>query len=175
MDKFIDTVLLLGGNVGDTAELLQEACLQIELQIGPIEKRSALYGSVAWGFETEQDFINQAVVAKTNLPPHRVLELALEIEAQLGRKRSGKGYSSRTMDIDVIFYGSEIIDTPRLTVPHPRLHRRNFVLVPLCEISPDFVHPVFGKTIRQLLDECPDEGKVWKIEQPLPLNENIDN
>ena len=165
MDKLIDTVLLLGGNVGDTAEMLKEACRQIEQQIGPIEKQSALYGSEAWGFETEQDFINQAVVVRTSLPPHRVLELALEIEALLGRKRSGVGYSSRTMDIDIIFYGSEIIDTPRLTVPHPRLHLRNFVLVPLCEILPDFVHPVFGKNIRQLLDECPDDGKVWRIDE----------
>ena len=142
MDKFIDTVLLLGGNVGDTAELLQEACLQIELQIGPIEKRSAV---------------------RTSLPPHRVLEFALEIEKQLGRKRSGNGYSSRTMDIDIIFYGNSVIDETDLVVPHPRMHLRNFVLVPLCEILPDFVHPVFGKTIRQLLDECPDEGKVWKL------------
>lgn len=163
MDKFIDTVLLLGGNVGDTAEMVQEACRQIELQIGPIEKRSALYGSEAWGFETEQDFINQAVVVKTPLPPHRVLELALEIEKQLGRKRSGNGYSSRTMDIDIIFFGDSVIDEPDLVVPHPRMHLRNFVLVPLCEILPDFVHPVFGKTIRQLLDECPDEGKVWEL------------
>ena len=163
MDKLIDTVLLLGGNVGDTAEMLQEACRQIELQIGPIKKSSALYGSKAWGFETEQDFINLAVVAKTPLPPHRVLELALEIENQLGRKRSGNGYSSRTMDIDIIFYGDSVINEPDLVVPHPRMHLRNFVIVPLCEILPDFVHPVFGKTIRQLLDESPDDGKVWEL------------
>jgi len=89
--------------------------------------------------------------------------LALEIEKQLGRKRSGNGYSSRTMDIDIIFYGDSVIDEPDLVVPHPRMHLRNFVLVPLCEIFPDFVHPVFGKTIRQLLEECPDEGKVWEL------------
>ena len=163
MDKFVETVLLLGGNMGDSAELCRKAVELIEKQIGETTRVSSLYSSEAWGFETEQDFINQAVVVRTSLPPHRVLELALEIEAQLGRKRSGKGYSSRTMDIDVIFYGGKIIDTPRLTVPHPRLHLRNFVLIPLCEIIPDFVHPVFGKTIRQLLEECPDEGKVWKI------------
>ena len=163
MDKFVETVLLLGGNMGDSAELCRKAVELIEKQIGETTRVSSLYGSEAWGFETEQDFINQAVVVRTSLPPHRVLELALEIEARLGRKRSGNGYSSRTMDIDIMFYGSEIIDTPRLTVPHPRLHLRNFVLVPLCEILPDFVHPVLAKTIRQLLDECPDEGKVWKF------------
>lgn len=163
MDKFVETVLLLGGNMGDSAELCRKAVELIEKQIGETTRVSSLYGSEAWGFETEQDFINQAVVVRTSLPPHRVLVLTLEIEARLGRKRSGNGYSSRTMDIDIIFYGSEIIDTPRLTVPHPRLHLRNFVLVPLCEIMPDFVHPVFGKNIRQLLDECPDEGKVWKF------------
>lgn len=175
MDKFVETVFLLGGNVGDSAELCRQAVELIEKQIGKTTRVSSLYGSEAWGFSAEQHFVNQAVAVSTDLSPTLVLEKALDIEAQLGRKRSGKGYSSRTMDIDVIFYGSEIIDTPRLTAPHPRLHLRNFVLVPLCDIIPDFVHPVFGKTVRQLLDECPDEGKVWKIEQSLPLNENADN
>ena len=163
MDKFVETVFLLGGNVGDSAELCRQAVELIEKQIGKTTQVSSLYGSEAWGFETEQNFINQAVVVQTSLPPHRVLELALEIEAQLGRKRSGYGYSSRTMDIDIIFYGDSVIDEPDLVVPHPRMHLRNFVLVPICEIIPSFSHPTFGKTMHELLSCCPNDGKVWKM------------
>ena len=165
MDRLIDTVLLLGGNIGDTAGMLKEACRQIAQQIGPIEKQSALYGSEAWGFEAEHHFVNQAVVASTRLSPTLVLDKALAIEAALGRTRSGNGYSSRTMDIDIIFYGNQVIDNaPRLIVPHPRMHLRNFVLIPLCDIIPEYVHPVFGKTIRQLLGECTDTSGVWRLQ-----------
>ena len=163
MYRKTDTTLLLGGNIGDTAGLLAEARGLIEARIGRIARQSALYGSEAWGFEAGQDFINQAIVASTPLPPHEVLRHALQIEAELGRTRNGRGYSDRTMDIDIIFYGDRVIDEPQLVVPHPRLHLRNFVLVPLCEIMPDFAHPVLGKTISQLLDECPDKGKTWKF------------
>ncbi len=165
MDRTVDAVLLIGGNLGNSAELCHKAVELIGTETGTITATSALYGSEAWGFEAEQHFVNQAVVAKTDLCPTLVLEKALAIEAQLGRTRNGTGYSSRTMDIDIIFYGNQVIDNaPKLIVPHPRMHLRNFVLIPLFDIIPDYVHPVFGKTIRQLLGECTDTCGVWCLQ-----------
>ena len=139
--------LLIGGNQGNRAELLQQACNMIGQEIGDIVQLSSIYESKAWGFETEQNFLNQAVVVETRLDAHEVLSKALSIEAELGRVRTGNGYASRTMDIDILFVDDNCIDTPELTVPHPRIHQRNFVLVPLCEIMPDFVHPILQKTM----------------------------
>ncbi len=165
MDRAINTVLLLGGNMGNSVELCHKAVELIGTEIGTITATSALYCSEAWGFEAEQHFVNQAVVASTRLSPTLVLDKALAIEVSLGRTRSGNGYSSRTMDIDIIFYGNQVIDNaPRLIVPHPRMHLRNFVLIPLCDIIPEYVHPVFGKTIRQLLGECTDTSGVWRLQ-----------
>lgn len=98
--------------------------------------------------------------------PRIFLQAALDTEKQLGRKRSADGprYTSRPIDIDILFYGTEVIDTPTLTVPHPRLAERSFVLTPLYEILPNFIHPVFHKSIRSLWEECPDRLEVRKID-----------
>lgn len=154
--------LLMGGNQGNRAELLQQACNMIGQEIGDIVQLSSIYESEAWGFETEQNFLNQAVVVETRLDAHEVLNKALAIEVELGRVRTGNGYASRTMDIDILFVDDNCIDTPELTVPHPRIHQRNFVLVPLCEIMPDFVHPILQKTMSNLLKISPDEGKITR-------------
>ena len=132
----------------------------IEQQIGMIVKKSSIYETEAWGFDAEQNFLNQAVVVETRLSAHEVLDKALSIEAQLGRVRTGNGYASRTMDIDILFVDDKCIDTPDLVVPHPRIHQRNFVLVPLCEIMPDYVHPKMNKTIANLLKTSSDKGEV---------------
>lgn len=154
--------LLMGGNQGNRAELLQQACNMIAQEIGDIVQLSSIYESEAWGFEAEQSFLNQAVVVETRLDAHEVLNKALAIEAELGRVRMGNGYASRTMDIDILFVDDNCIDTPELIVPHPRIHQRNFVLVPLCEIMPDFVHPILQKTMSNLLKISPDEGKITR-------------
>jgi 2-amino-4-hydroxy-6-hydroxymethyldihydropteridine diphosphokinase len=99
----------------------------------------------------------------TNLKPSGLLGRLLMIESLLGRLRDGKQYSSRIIDIDILLYGRQKVDTISLKIPHPRMHERNFVLVPLCEIAPRIVHPVFGKTMTELLNECKDEGRIKKL------------
>lgn len=156
--------LCLGGNIGDTRNYLQNAVAMIGRRIGRVVSQSAVYQSEPWGFNAEQMFLNQVVVAETELEPHAVLELCLQIEAELGRTRSGNGYEPRTIDIDIIFFGDYIIDTPDLKVPHPLMHQRNFVLRPLCDVAADFVHPVFGLTVKQLAAACSDNGKCEKAD-----------
>ena len=154
--------LCLGGNIGDTRNYLQNAVAMIGRRIGRVVSQSAVYQSEPWGFNAEQMFLNQVVVAETGLEPHAVLELCLQIEAELGRTRSGNGYEPRTIDIDIVFFGQQIINQPDLQVPHPLMHRRNFVLRPLCDVAADFVHPVFGLTVRQLAAVCDDKAVVRK-------------
>ncbi len=148
--------LSLGGNIGDTRGILVSARRLIGGNIGVIAAESALYTSEPWGFLADQNFLNQVIMVDTELSPADVLDHCMLIEAQLGRRRSGKGYASRPIDIDIIFYDSLIVGLPNLTIPHPLMHVRNFVLRPLCSIAPRFVHPVLGKTMEQLLVESPD-------------------
>ena len=167
-------VLLIGGNQGDRVKNMVRALSYIGYRIGTVSLLSSLYETEPWGFEAEQNFLNQAVVVDTDMTAHEVLEEALRIEKELGRVREGglvgsrsgtersTMYSSRPMDIDLIFFNSEIVETADLQLPHPRMHLRRFVLVPLEEIMPDFQHPKFRKTIHQLLEECEDEGEVKK-------------
>lgn len=155
-------VLLIGGNQGDRMALIDRAVEAIGQRIGQPFLRSRLYRTAPWGFEAEQDFLNQALVVDTDMSPLEVLGEALAIEAVLGRCRNGQetGYQSRPMDIDLIFYNGEVMDTAALVLPHPRMHLRRFVLAPLAEIIPDYFHPKFRKTVRQLLAECPDNSAV---------------
>ncbi|MBQ3949629.1 MAG: 2-amino-4-hydroxy-6-hydroxymethyldihydropteridine diphosphokinase [Bacteroidales bacterium] len=163
--------LLIGGNQGDRVSLLMQAIIEIASRIGTVSAASSLYETEPWGFEAEQNFLNQALVVDTDLAAEEVLQRALEIEKDLGRVRSEPSdiqnskfkihnYTSRPMDIDLIFYNNDIVDTPALQLPHPRMHLRRFVLQPLAQIMPDKIHPKFRKTISQLLAECTDEGVV---------------
>jgi 2-amino-4-hydroxy-6-hydroxymethyldihydropteridine diphosphokinase len=144
-------VLSLGGNLGDRLENISRTMGCIEKRIGTIRQCSSIYESEAWGFETEHRFLNAVVVVETSLQPESLLQEAHEIENIMGRIRNGTGYSSRTMDIDILFFNDEIIDTQELTIPHPRLHERRFVLLPLHEIMPDKVHPGFHKNIGEMI------------------------
>jgi len=155
-----ETILSLGGNLGNRLDNISQAMGHIEKRIGNIKRYSSVYESEAWGFETEDRFLNIVVVVETALSPETLLQKAQEIETLLGRTRTGTGYASRTMDIDILFFNEEIINTPTLTIPHPLLHERRFVLLPLHEILPDKVHPVLRKTIAELLAECGDEKRV---------------
>jgi len=103
------------------------------------------------------------LVVSTHLTPHQILGKILQIEKELGRERTGKNYSSRTMDIDILFYEQEIIDTPDLIIPHPQLHKRRFTLIPLNEILPDWNHPGLNQSIRSLLEQCADYSAVEPI------------
>lgn len=154
--------VLLGSNLGDRELLVNQAYKMMDKRCGEIVAKSRLYESEPWGFQAEYWFLNQVIVLKTTLSPDDLMRKLLSIEKELGRDRSQphEGYVSRPMDLDILYYGSEIIDTQMVTAPHPRLHQRRFTLLPLCDVAPDFVHPTMKKTNLQLLDECQDAGQV---------------
>lgn len=156
-----DTYLLTGGNMGDRLENLQQANAQIEKYAGKIVKKSAIYETAAWGVTDQNAFLNQALLVSTLLSAEKLLQTLLQIEQQSGRQRTVK-MGPRTIDIDILFYNSEIISSPHLAVPHPHIASRRFVLITLNEIAPDFVHPVLKKTIAELLKICPDHLEVKK-------------
>ncbi len=156
--------LLLGSNLGDKKKYLEDAEMLIGEKIGNIITKSAIYISEPWGFKHKEDFYNQVIIINTNYSALKVLALCLEIENLLGRKRKKGTYEARTIDIDLLLYGNEIIHNKKLTVPHPQMHRRRFTLEPLCEIAPDLIHPIFNMNMVQLLDECTDTGKVERLE-----------
>lgn len=165
---------LLGSNMGDSRGTLSSAIALMEERLGRVVSKSRLYSSEPWGMEAENDFLNQAVVIETELTPNEVLEGILEIERMLGRVRKENSpskvlehteYTSRSIDIDIIFYGSRVIDEERLQVPHPRMQDRNFVLTPLSEIMPDFMHPVLKKKVQFLQKECSDNGEIHAVEE----------
>jgi len=156
--------LLLGGNIGDKVGYLKKTKDLIVKNIGAIIKESSLYESEPWGFEDESIFINQVVEIQTNFEPLELLNKTREIERTLGRERNSKGYSSRTIDIDILFYDDLIFESERLNIPHKLLHERRFTLAPLDEISPESIHPVFNITIDELLLKCEDKLRVKKID-----------
>lgn len=154
-------VLLLGSNLDDREQYIRDATGHIEHQIGKIARLSHLYETEPWGFSSEQHFLNQVLVCETALTPTTLLSTTQGIESHMGRIRSGSGgYSSRKIDIDILFYEDELVASPALTIPHPRLHERNFTLLPLEEVMPDYIHPVFKKSIRELRQTSSDQLKV---------------
>lgn len=159
----MEVVLGFGSNMGDRAGFLCRSVRIMEERIGAVKCKSSLYETAPWGFESDQTFYNQVVVFETRLQPEEVLFYCMETERLLGRERTAERYSSRVIDIDILFYASLIVEHDDLTIPHPRIPSRNFVLVPLCEIRPDFIHPVCHKKISGLLLESPDDSFVHKI------------
>ena len=154
--------LLLGGNLGDRKKNINAAIHLIKKSIGKVSRFSSLYQTAAWGNITQPDFLNQVIIIHTNLTAANCLAACLLIEVSLGRKRSFKN-APRTIDIDILFYNKAKMNQELLTIPHPALHLRRFVLVPLNELSPNFKHPVLQKSIHQLLLQCKDELNVNKI------------
>lgn len=157
--------ILFGSNMGDKSVLFEQACVLINNRCGRIVQVSSAYESEPWGFEAEEWFLNRVIVVETELDPESLLRELLEIEKELGRVRQPEhqGYCSRTADLDILYYGNHIINTANLVVPHPRLHLRHFALVPLCEVTPDWMHPVFHKTQEELLQQCTDDGIVRRM------------
>jgi 2-amino-4-hydroxy-6-hydroxymethyldihydropteridine diphosphokinase len=149
--KMNEVILSIGGNLGNRLGNIFRTVDYIEERIGKIKQRSSIYESEPWGFEAEHRFLNMVVVVETSLLPEALLQEAHEIETLMGRVRNGNKYSSRTMDIDILFFNDDIIDTQALIIPHPRLHERRFVLLPLSEIMPGKMHPVLRKNITDLL------------------------
>lgn len=154
--------LLIGGNEGDRLLHMQQARANIELICGALEQVSSLYVTAAWGKTDQADFLNQALLINTAMDPHALLISILSIEERMGRKRTVKN-APRIIDIDILFYNRLIMADTDLIIPHPRIPERRFVLEPLAEIAPGFIHPESGKTIRQLLRECTDTLAVKKM------------
>jgi 2-amino-4-hydroxy-6-hydroxymethyldihydropteridine diphosphokinase len=155
--------LLTGGNIGDRLQNLEEACELIEEKAGKVVTRSSIYETAAWGKTDQASFLNQVLCITTPLAAEELLQELLAIELKLGRRRTEK-MGPRTIDIDILFYGNEVISNSELEVPHPRMASRRFVLTPLEEIAAHFVHPVLHKTIHELLQECPDELEVKRLQ-----------
>jgi len=153
--------VLLGGNIEPRVKYITKAKFELQSRLGIILLDSKIYETGAWGFNTDKLFLNVVLKMETKLNAELFLEEALKIESELGRQRKkGESYSSRTIDIDILYFNSQIIQSKKLVVPHPRIHLRKFTLVPLVEIATDFVHPVFKKTNRELLSCCDDEVEV---------------
>jgi len=149
-----ETFLLLGSNEGDKFAFIRNALEAVQI-VGKLKKVSSLYETVAWGIENQAAFLNQACVLETSLSAQDLLEKLLAIELSLGRKREKK-WASRCIDIDILYFGQEVIQQTDLQIPHPYLHLRRFALVPLCEMASDFPHPIYKKTNQELLAACPD-------------------
>ena len=154
-------VLLTGGNLGPVAENLTRAREEVAREIGPVVRCSSVGESEAWGFEAKERFLNQVLEVETELSPEEVLNRCQTIETRLGRVRlSGGRYASRTMDIDILFYDALHIRTDRLTVPHPLIDCRLFVLVLLDELMPDRRIPPSERTVHQLCLELDEKQRL---------------
>ncbi len=151
--------LLLGSNLGNSRRLLNEAIDLIELTVGKVINSSAVYKTKAWGIEDQPDFLNQVVEVESDFEAAVILKIINEIEEKLGRVRYAK-WHSRIIDIDILYYANDIIDTEKLKVPHPENQNRKFVLVPMSEIAPDFIHPVLKLSQKEMLENCSDKLEV---------------
>ena len=153
-------VLLLGGNLGEVNATLAAAERAIGERAGGIRARSRDHWTRAWGFKDERLFLNRAVLIDTHQEPRALLSALLGIEADLGRVRSsGPGYHARTIDIDILLFGDEVIDEEDLRIPHPRVHERGFALAPAADIVPHWSHPVLHRTVLELLDDLHRTGR----------------
>jgi 2-amino-4-hydroxy-6-hydroxymethyldihydropteridine diphosphokinase len=156
------TYLSLGTNLGDKKLNLDLACEKITLKVGSISRYSSIYETDPWGFSNQPVFYNQVIEVITQLSPGLLMKELHEIEKSMGRIREGK-WTRRIIDLDIIYYEDQVISEDQLIIPHPYLQERKFVLVPLVEINPLFIHPIFNISNAELLMNCKDLLEVRKI------------
>jgi 2-amino-4-hydroxy-6-hydroxymethyldihydropteridine diphosphokinase len=156
----------LGTNLGNRAANLQAAVVRLAENLS-VTAVSPIYETAPWGITDQPDFLNMCLTAQTDLPPHELLKLLKNLEKEIGRV-PGERWGPRLIDIDLLFYANQIIDTEKLMIPHPELPERAFVLRPLADVAADFVHPVLGESIAVLADRLDDEG-VRPFAPPLAL------
>jgi 2-amino-4-hydroxy-6-hydroxymethyldihydropteridine diphosphokinase len=165
-----DAYLLIGGNVGDRNFYLTKSAKLIADKCGKIEQFSSIYETAPWGKLDQGAFLNQVIRISTRLEPIELLNAILKVENILGRKREEK-YGARTIDIDILYYNNLTLHETALTIPHPRISERRFVLTPLAEIASHFIDPIHSKTIATLLLACQDNLSVIKL--PAIVNNDI--
>lgn len=154
--------ILLGSNQGDARKNLEQAIQLLSEKLGNVVHYSSIYKTAAWG-NTEQDpFLNQVILVQTKLSANDTLITNLDIELAMGRTRSIK-WEPRIIDIDILYYNDAIISEDNLQIPHPQIQNRRFTLIPLVEIAPNFIHPLLGKTSKELLKDCLDTLEVEKM------------
>lgn len=162
------TYILTGGNQGD--RLANLACAKEEIgKLGRITNLSGIYETAAWGNTDQPDFLNQVILLETALEARELMRELLDIESRMGRQRQEK-YGPRTIDLDILYFNNVVIDDPLVTIPHPQIEFRRFVLEPLYEVAPRYVHPILHKTTYYLLVHCPDQLPVKRLDilQTLP-------
>lgn len=157
-----EVYLLLGSNLGDRLQHLDNAMALIAERCGALTAQSAIYETAAWGNTEQQSFYNQAIGISTNLAPVDLLVAVKAIEREVGRTETVH-WGPRIIDIDIILYSTEIVTLPQLQIPHPYMHQRRFTLVPLAEIAGNVIQPVINKPISELLNECEDDSEVRRI------------
>jgi 2-amino-4-hydroxy-6-hydroxymethyldihydropteridine diphosphokinase len=169
----------LGSNLGDRAELLSGACILLETVLGEPVAASSVWESEPWGYDSPNHYLNQVMVYRSDKSPADLLAILIKVEKQLGRhRREEGGMADRCIDLDLLWVDRMVLAAPeasgmdgQIIIPHPRMHLRRFVLEPLAEIRPEWLHPVLGITVTGLLGQCPDQGSLKRVEFELNQNE----
>lgn len=158
------TVLSLGSNMGDKMQNIRHAIQALEKRFDSKASVSNFYLTEPIGYLSNEKFLNAAVIFPKTISPQLLLDWIFQIESNLGRVRDGDNITDRSIDIDILFIGDQIINQDGLIIPHPRLAQRNFVLIPLMDLVPEFEHPILKKPIWEIYDECMDEGEISEFE-----------